>query len=130
MGLLNTLQLWSARSSKIFGMYADTLARQSEKFSLDLRLHLTRGFDAPAEASAACFAGHGEAATEAERRIYRVVQLDYTDEIEIFHMLFDRFNTGRMGWMAHRKWKETKQLPCTAGPGNMLGCCLISFHFM
>ena len=39
-------------------------------------------------------------------------------------------STGRMGWMAHRKWKETKQLPGTAGPGNMLGCCLISLHFL
>ena len=38
--------------------------------------------------------------------------------------------TGRMGWMAYRKWKETKQLPGTAGPGNMLGCCLISFHYL
>ena len=34
-----------------------------------------------------------------------------------------------MGWMAHRKWKEARQLPGTAGPGNMLGCCLVSFHF-
>ena len=33
-------------------------------------------------------------------------------------------------WMAHRKRKETKQEPGTAGPGNMFGCCLISFHFM
>ena len=32
--------------------------------------------------------------------------------------------------MAHRKWKETKQEPGTAGPGNMLRCCLISFHFL
>ena len=32
--------------------------------------------------------------------------------------------------MAHRKWKEAKQLPDTAGPGNMLGCCLIFFHFL
>ena len=32
--------------------------------------------------------------------------------------------------MAHRKWKETKQEPGTAGPGNMLGCCLVSFHFL
>ena len=32
--------------------------------------------------------------------------------------------------MAHRKWKEIKQQPGTAGPGNMLGCCLISFHFL
>ena len=32
--------------------------------------------------------------------------------------------------MAHRKWKEAKQLPGTAVPGNMLGCCLISFHFL
>ena len=32
--------------------------------------------------------------------------------------------------MAHRIWKETKQHPCTAGPDNMLGCCLFSFHFL
>ena len=32
--------------------------------------------------------------------------------------------------MAQRKWKETKQEPGTAGTGNMLGCCLISFHFL
>ena len=30
--------------------------------------------------------------------------------------------------MAHRKQKETKQEPGTAEPGNMLGCCLNSFH--
>ena len=30
-----------------------------------------------------------------------------------------------MGWMAHRKWKENKQQPGRAGPGNMLGCCLL-----
>ena len=32
--------------------------------------------------------------------------------------------------MAHRKWKETKQQSGTAGPGNMFGCCLVSFHFL
>ena len=32
--------------------------------------------------------------------------------------------------MAHRIWKETKQQPGTAGPGNMLGCCSVSFHFL
>ena len=42
--------------------------------------------------------------------------------------------------MARRIWKETKQEPGTAGPGttgpgtawpgNMLGFCLVSFHFM
>ena len=32
--------------------------------------------------------------------------------------------------IAHRKWKEIKLQPGTAGPGNRLGCCLISFHFM
>ena len=31
--------------------------------------------------------------------------------------------------MAHRIWKETKQLPGTAGPGNMLGSCLVLFPF-
>merc|ERR1719264_1961691 len=35
-----------------------------------------------------------------------------------------------MGWMAHRKWKEIKQQPGTAGPGNLLGCCFLSFHFL
>ena len=32
--------------------------------------------------------------------------------------------------MAHRIWKETKQQPGRAGTGNMLGCCLVSFHFL
>ena len=32
--------------------------------------------------------------------------------------------------MAHRKWKETKQQPGKAGPGNMIGCCLVSFHIL
>ena len=32
--------------------------------------------------------------------------------------------------MAHRKWRETKLQPGTAGPGSMLGCCLVSFHFL
>ena len=31
--------------------------------------------------------------------------------------------------LPYRKWKEIKQQPGTAGPGNMLGCCLIYFHF-
>ena len=28
-------------------------------------------------------------------------------------------------WMSHRKCKETKQQPATAGQGNILGCCLV-----
>ena len=32
--------------------------------------------------------------------------------------------------MAYRKWKEIKVQPCTAGPGNMLGCSLVSYHFL
>ena len=32
--------------------------------------------------------------------------------------------------MAYRKWKETKVHPGTAGPGNRLGCSLVSFHFL
>ena len=32
--------------------------------------------------------------------------------------------------MAYRKWKESKQQPGTAGPGNILGCCLDYFHFL
>ena len=38
--------------------------------------------------------------------------------------------TERMGWIAHRKWEEIKQEPGTSGQGNMLGCCLLSFHFL
>ena len=33
-------------------------------------------------------------------------------------------------WMSHRKWRETKQQPGTAGPGNILGCCLVSLCFL
>ena len=32
--------------------------------------------------------------------------------------------------IAHRKWKETKLQPGTARPGNRIGCCLVSFHFL
>ena len=32
--------------------------------------------------------------------------------------------------ISHRKWKETKLLPGTAGPCKRLGCCLVSFHFL
>ena len=31
-----------------------------------------------------------------------------------------------MEWMWHMKQKETKQAPGTSGPGNILGCCLVS----
>ena len=41
-----------------------------------------------------------------------------------------RSNTVCAHRMAHRSWRETKLLPGTAGPGNMLGCCLVSFHFL
>ena len=49
--------------------------------------------------------------------------------------------TSKIGWkllarstacghkMAHRIWIETKLQPGTAGTGNMLGGCLVSFHF-
>ena len=32
--------------------------------------------------------------------------------------------------MAHWILKETKQQLGSAGTGNMLGCCLVSFHFL
>ena len=35
-----------------------------------------------------------------------------------------------MEWMSHRKQKETKQQPVTAGPGNILGCCLVYLSFL
>ena len=39
-------------------------------------------------------------------------------------------NTEWMEWMSHRKQKETKQQPGTAGPGNIIGCCLVSLRFL
>ena len=39
-------------------------------------------------------------------------------------------STGRMGWMAHRKWKEIKQQPSMLPGPAVSGCCLVSFHFM
>ena len=38
-------------------------------------------------------------------------------------------STVRVDSLPHRKWNEIKQQPGTAGPGNLLGCCLIYFHF-
>ena len=35
-----------------------------------------------------------------------------------------------MEWMSHRKRKETKHQPGTAGPGNILDCCLVSLCFL
>ena len=35
-----------------------------------------------------------------------------------------------MEWMSHRKQKETKQQPDTAGQDNILGCCLVSLSFL
>ena len=35
-----------------------------------------------------------------------------------------------MEWMSHRKRKETKHQPGTGGPGNILGCCSVSFPFL
>ena len=35
----------------------------------------------------------------------------------------------RVDSLPHWKWKEIKQQPGTARPGNMLSCCLIYFHF-
>ena len=37
--------------------------------------------------------------------------------------------TVRVDSLPHRKWREIQQQPGTGGPGNMLGCCLIFFHF-
>ena len=38
--------------------------------------------------------------------------------------------TGRMGWMANRKWRETKQQPSMLPGPAVPGCCLVSFHFL
>ena len=38
--------------------------------------------------------------------------------------------TGWMERMLHRRRKETKQQPGTAGPGSILGCCLVSLRIL
>ena len=43
------------------------------------------------------------------------------------------YSIGRLDYRSystHRKWREIKLQPGTAGTGNMLGCSLISFHFL
>ena len=40
------------------------------------------------------------------------------------------FSTGWMEWMSHWKRKETRKHPGTVGPGNILGCCLVSLRFL
>ena len=50
--------------------------------------------------------------------------------VEMDHMLRVTTTTTACGHrMAHRKWKEIRQQPGTAGPGNMLGSCLVPCHF-
>ena len=39
-------------------------------------------------------------------------------------------STGRMGWMAHRKWKKIKQQPSMLPGSAVPGSCLASFHFL
>ena len=43
---------------------------------------------------------------------------------------YEQLTTEWLEWMSHRKQKEAKQQPGTAGPGNTTGSCLISFHFL
>ena len=41
-----------------------------------------------------------------------------------------RPKTGRMGWMAHRKRKETKPQPSMLPGPAVPGPCLVSFHIL
>ena len=43
---------------------------------------------------------------------------------------FGQQSTGRMGWMSHRKWKETNLKPRMLPGPAVHGCCLISLHFL
>ena len=45
----------------------------------------------------------------------------------IYHIMWQLglYSTVRVDSLPHRKWREIQQQPGTAGPGNMLGCCLI-----
>ena len=40
------------------------------------------------------------------------------------------FDTVLVLMMAHRKWRETKQLPSMLPGSAVPGCCLVSFHFL
>ena len=48
----------------------------------------------------------------------------------ILYSLLIAPNTVLIVWMSHRKRKETKQQPGTAGQGNILGLCLVSLRFL
>ena len=43
--------------------------------------------------------------------------------------VLNRAYTGRMGWMAHRKWKKIKLQPSMLPGPAVPGSCLASFHF-
>ena len=58
------------------------------------------------------------------------MNVEQTDLEDLITYTAESNNTGRMGWMAYRKWKKIKLQPGTAGPGNMLSCCLVSFPFL
>ena len=49
--------------------------------------------------------------------------------IRIGFDLFRLLTTGRMGWMAHRKWKKIKLQPSMLPGPAVPGSCLASFHF-
>ena len=47
-----------------------------------------------------------------------------------FDYEFEYFTfTGRMGWMANRKWKEIKLQPSMLPGPAVPGSCIASFHF-
>ena len=43
---------------------------------------------------------------------------------------YEQLTTEWLEWMSHRKQKEAKQQPGTAGPGNIFGCSLVSLRFL
>ena len=49
---------------------------------------------------------------------------------EVRPLSLREFRTGRIRWMSHRKWNETKQQPRMLPGPAVPGCCLISFHFL
>ena len=90
----------------------------SRGISFPEKFDFLRNFDFPGRATSSLL----PPLEQCDRKPILLICFDYTS-------LITPYSTACGHRMAYRKWKETKVQPGTAGPGNMLGCSLVSFHF-
>ena len=78
---------------------------------------------------------HGRGGMQNAILVCCLVPMRWGDPWEVSVALYQEIgreatSTVRMGWISHRKWKETKQQPNMLPGPAVLGCCLVSFHFL